>query len=167
MTCWATTRGANHAISKLLPASYALEKGCAFFGLVRRLSSKQKNRSTPKGELRFFGAGNRTWPQASASPCLLMARRPFAQRTVPGSPLCAENRPPGAFLNAQTFAGSSPVQTKNPRNRPDGSIPEIWCTWAIQIRTRSLLRDFVFYIIKSDGFGTFFVVEGNKHFAIV
>ncbi len=45
---------------------------------------------------------------ATATPCILMARRPFVTQTVPVSPLFAKNDILYRFLNAQTLLGFEP-----------------------------------------------------------
>ena len=45
---------------------------------------------------------------ATATPCILMVRRPFVTQTVPVSPLFAKNDILYRFLNAQTLSGFEP-----------------------------------------------------------
>ena len=73
-------------------------------------SSPLQRKKEPQTAL-FLWSRRQDSPSAAAAPCLLMARRP-SQATVPVSPLLAKNSPPGCFLNAQTFSGSSPWKRK-------------------------------------------------------
>ena len=91
---------------------------CAFVVDIKIIIKKEAH---PKMYLYLRLKGEKQ--SATATPCILMARRPFVTQTVPVLPLFAKNDILYRFLNAQTLSGSHPHPKYNKKRGTSKDAP--------------------------------------------